>query len=153
MSDEARTGRDPLGPDALDFWLGTWDLTWADGGRGQNTIRRILDDRVVEESFVDHATENALLGRSLSVQDAADGRWRQVWVDSTGGWIELVGVEVDGRISFQREFVREGIAAIQRMVWLDVTEGSLRWEWQRSRDGGTTWDVLWAIDYRRAEAS
>lgn len=91
-----------------------------------------------------------MLGRSPPVQDAADGRWQQVWVDSNGGWIELVGVEVDGRISFQREFVREGIAAIQRMVWLDVTDASFRWEWQRSRDGAT-WDVLWAIDYRRAE--
>ena len=142
--------REPLGPEALDFWLGTWDLTWADGGRGRNTIRRILDDRVIEESFVDHASENALLGRSVSVRDSADGRWHQTWVDSTGGWIELVGVEADGRISFQREFVRDGIAAIQRMVWLDVTDASFRWEWQRSRDGGTTWEVIWAIDYRRA---
>src|SRR5687767_163727 len=42
---------DPLGPDALDFWLGTWRLSWAGGGLGTNTIRRILDDRVIEETF------------------------------------------------------------------------------------------------------
>ncbi len=46
-------GRDPLGPDALDFWLGTWDVTWAGGGHGTNTIRRILDDRVIEEASKD----------------------------------------------------------------------------------------------------
>ena len=35
---------DPLGADALDFWLGSWAVSWADGGRGTNTIRRVLDD-------------------------------------------------------------------------------------------------------------
>ena len=38
MNDE----NDPLGPDALDFWLGTWNVTWTGGGHGTNTIRRVL---------------------------------------------------------------------------------------------------------------
>jgi len=76
---------DPLGPHALDFWLGTWSLSWADGGEGTNTIRRILDDRVIEESFEGRDGSGPLLGRSLSVVDSSDGRWRQTWVDSTGG--------------------------------------------------------------------
>ena len=38
-----------------------------------------------------------------------------------------------------------------RMVWLDVTSDSLRWQWQRSHDGGATWDLTWEIDYRRTE--
>jgi hypothetical protein len=36
------------------------------------------------------------------------------------------------------------------MVWLDVTTDAFRWQWQRSSDGGATWDVAWEIDYRRA---
>jgi hypothetical protein len=141
---------DPLGPDALDFWLGTWLLSWTGGGRGSNTIRRILDDRVIEESFLGGDPDGSLAGRSLSVRDAADGRWRQTWVDSTGACLVLVGVAVDGRIAFQRETVLGGVPIVQRMVWLDVDADTLRWEWQRSGDGGTTWEVAWAIDYRRA---
>jgi hypothetical protein len=75
---------DPLGADALDFWLGSWAVSWAGGGHGTNTIRRILDDRVIEESFDGTDAESSLKGRSLSVRDAVDGRWRQTWVDSTG---------------------------------------------------------------------
>lgn len=141
---------DPLGPHALDFWLGSWVVSWAGGGRGTNTIRRILDDRAIEESFDAGDAESSLKGRSLSVHDAADGRWRQTWVDSTGAYLDFIGVEVDGRIAFQRDAVIDGVAIAQRMVWLDVAAGSLRWQWQRSHDDGATWDVVWEIDYRRA---
>jgi hypothetical protein len=141
---------DPLGPDALDFWLGTWACTWPTG-TGTNTIRKILDDAVVEEVFesFDTSDNSRLLGRSLSVRDAADGVWRQTWVDSSGGYLALDGVPVDGRISFQRDAVVRGVSVRQRMVWLDVTDDSFRWEWQRSTDGGDTWQVVWPLDYRR----
>jgi len=138
-----------LDPDALDFWLGTWEVSWEGGGHGTNTIRRILDDRVIEETFDGRDADNALLGRSLSVLDARDGRWRQTWVDSTGAYIDLVAVEVDGRIAFQRNAEIDGTPVVQRMVWLDVSPGAMRWQWQRSVDGGATWQVAWEIDYRR----
>jgi len=138
-----------LGPDALDFWLGTWEVSWEGGGHGTNTIRRILDDRVIEETFDGQDADSALLGRSLSVLDARDGRWRQTWVDSTGSYIDLVAVEVDGRIAFQRDATIDGAPVVQRMVWLDVSPDTMRWQWQRSVDGGATWQVAWEIDYRR----
>jgi len=141
---------DPLGAGALDFWLGSWVVSWAGGGHGTNTIRRILGDRAIEESFDGGDADSSLKGQSLSVLDAADGRWRQTWVDSTGAYLELVGVEVDGRIAFQREATVGGVAVVQRMVWLDVTADAFRWQWQRSRDGGASWAVAWEIDYRRA---
>ena len=141
---------DPLGPGALDFWLGEWTVSWAGGGHGTNTIRRILDGRVIEETFDGADADSALLGRSLSVLDGADGQWRQTWVDSSGSYLDLVGVEVDGRIAFQREAVVGGVAVLQRMVWLDITPDAFRWQWQRSSDSGVVWDVVWEIRYRRA---
>ena len=141
---------DPLGAGALDFWLGRWVVSWAGGGHGTNTIRRILDGRAIEESFDGRDADSSLKGRSLSVRDAGDGRWRQTWVDSTGAYLDFVGVEVDGRIGFGREATVGGLAVVQRMVWLGVTTDAFRWQWQRSGDRGTTWDVVLEIDYRRA---
>jgi hypothetical protein len=140
----------PLGPAGLDFWLGTWTISWAPNGHGTNTIRRILDGAAIEENFDGRDDESVLLGRSLSVRDSADGQWRQTWVDSTGAYLEFVGVEVDGRLSFQRDHRVESQVIRQRMLWLDVTADSLRWEWQRSVDGGANWDLMWRLDYRRA---
>ena len=141
---------DPLGPHALDFWLGNWTVSWVGGGHGTNTIRRILGESVIEESFDGRDDDSVLLGRSLSVRDVADGRWRQTWVDSTGAYLEFVGVEVDGRLAFERETTIEGRPVVQRMAWANVTPDTLRWRWQRSGDGGLTWDLVWEIAYRRA---
>jgi hypothetical protein len=137
---------DELGPDALDFWIGDWTVSWP-GGTGTNRIRRILDDRVIEEVFECHGEDGSLYGRSHSVLDAADGRWKQTWVDSSGAYLDFVGVPVDGRISFQRT-APDG--ALQRMVWLHVREDGFRWEWQRSEDGGATWQVSWPLNYSAA---
>src|SRR5690242_14254242 len=149
-SADGRAATDPLGPDALDFWLGSWIVTWAGGGNGTNVIRRILDDRVIEESFDGSDTDGTLKGRSLSVMDTKDGSWRQTWVDSNGAYLDFIGVAVDGRIAFERHAVVDGARIVQRMVWIDVTSDAFRWQWQRSIDGGTSWDAVWEIDYRRA---
>jgi hypothetical protein len=141
---------EPLGPAALDFWLGRWSLSWASGGHGTNTIRRILGDRAIEESFVGTDPSGTLEGRSLSVLDVRDGRWRQTWVDSTGAYLDFVGVDADGVISFERS-AADG--ARQRMRWLDVSTERLNWHWERSLDGGTTWELLWAIAYERLNES
>jgi hypothetical protein len=140
---------DPLGAHALDFWIGNWVVSWPEG-HGTNTIRRILDDRVVEEVFECHGEDGSLYGRSLSVLDSVDGRWRQTWVDSSGAYLDFTAVAVAGRISFQRSVTVDGQRRLQRMVWLDVTPDGFRWEWQRSTDAGATWEVQWPLDYRRA---
>lgn len=141
---------DPLGVEALDFWLGSWVVSWAGGGHGTNTIRRILDDHAIEESFEGSDPASSLEGRSLSIRDAADGRWRQTWVDSTGAYLDFIGVAVDGRIGFQREATVGSVGVVQRMVWLDVTTDAFRWQWLRSGNGRAAWEVVWEIDYRRA---
>ena len=35
------------------------------------------------------------------------------------------------------------------MVFEDVKRDSLKWLWQSSSDGGTTWKTDWEIDYKR----
>ena len=54
-------------------------------------------------------------------------------------------------IAFVRAKTVDDRIVHDRMVWLDVTSDSLRWQWQRSHDGGASWDLTWEIDYRRIE--
>ena len=35
------------------------------------------------------------------------------------------------------------------MVFSDLKPASLRWQWQRTLDGGATWATLWDIHYER----
>jgi hypothetical protein len=36
-----------------------------------------------------------------------------------------------------------------RMVFFNIGEIELDWQWERSEDGGENWNVLWRIHYRR----
>ena len=146
----------PQPADLFDFWLGDWDARWvnADGtrGSGRNHVARILDGRVLEERFEEDAGGSGprLVGRSLSVRDAA-GTWRQAWADNQGGFFAL-HAEVEGE---RRLFVTdattdaEGRRVAQRMVFHAIGADAFTWDWERTRDGGTSWQRLWRIEYRR----
>jgi len=38
---------------------------------------------------------------------------------------------------------------VNRMVFHDIARDSLVWDWELSRDGQRTWELLWSITYRR----
>ena len=135
----------------LDFWVGEWDLTYANEGQrahSRNTISKILDGCAILEQF-EGAPGIPLAGRSVSMFDRRAIRWKQVWVDNTGAWLDFDGALEDGRMVFARQAERDGKRFAQRMVFDDVTRDSLTWRWQRSDDGGRTWKTLWEIAYRR----
>jgi hypothetical protein len=35
------------------------------------------------------------------------------------------------------------------MSWIDVQDDSLDWHWERSFDGGSTWEMSWLVHYER----
>jgi hypothetical protein len=133
----------------LDFWIGTWDVTWAGGGQGTNRIGRILRDRVIHEQFEGGDADSALRGQSWSAFDAERRLWRQTWVDDQGAYLDLVGERVDGWFAFVRAAPERGPSARQRMVFRDVEPERFRWTWEASPDDGATWAVRWEIAYRR----
>ncbi len=142
--------------DRFDFWLGTWDLRWTtpEGHPrgGTNVITRSLGDAVILETFTDPVGSDGTgyQGMSVSTYDAADGVWRQTWVDSASSHMSFVGGWRDDRMQLQRIVVLDGAEVTQRMTWRDITADAFGWDWERSRDDGATWELLWRIDYRRA---
>jgi hypothetical protein len=133
----------------LDFWLGSWDATWGEAGRGTNRLTRILGDKVIREEFSGGGPNGHLNGLSLSVFDVEQRVWRQTWVDDSGGYLELIGDVADGCFAFRRSAPEEGSTTEYRMVFRDVGPESFRWTWERSTDGGTTWEIRWDIAYTR----
>lgn len=149
----AEPGASPCGsPEAgqFDFWIGEWDLEWGDGHTGTNRIRKALDGCVIVEEF-DGTPAIALRGMSVSSHNSRLGQWQQTWVDNQGGYLDFVGGIRGSRMVLEREAVRDGEKIRQRMVWYDIEADSLKWNWERSKDNGESWEVLWKIHYRRAQ--
>lgn len=133
--------------DEFDFWLGSWDVSWADGARGRNVVRKILSGRVVLEEF-DGRPGTPLRGTSVSVFDHDAGVWRQTWVDNQGNYLDFAG-------SFRRgvmDLRRDGGRFAYRMRWLDIERDSVTWLWERRAPDARRWTTLWRLAYARAKA-
>ena len=129
----------------FDFWLGEWDCTWGEDGKGTNHVLRIMDDKVIQENF----SAPDLQGMSVSVYDAERKLWCQTWVDNSGSYLDFTGNFENGKMILVRDAVVRGEACKQRMVWYNIEKSQFDWNWERSDDGGTNWRVLWQIKYKR----
>ncbi len=129
----------------FDFWLGEWDVTWGEDGKGTNRIERILGGKIIQENFV--TTE--FQGISVSAYDLERKLWRQTWVDNNGTYLDFTGTFEGAKMILTRDAIVKGEACRQRMVWYDIRDDEFEWNWERSDDGGKTWRVLWQIHYRR----
>lgn len=134
----------------FDFWVGEWDLTWGENGKGTNSVEKILDGCVIRENF-DGTPSIKLKGTSISTFSKQLGKWQQTWVDNSGGYLDFVGGFQDGKMILSRELVRDGKKLQQRMVWFNISRNEFNWNWERSEDEGVTWTVLWNIHYKRKD--
>lgn len=138
----------------FDFWIGEWDLTWNDPdgttARGSNTISKILDGSVIHENFTAlSGRSKGFKGQSFSVLDNRTKTWKQTWVDNQNSYLPFTGGAEGNNRFFSQEFVRNGALIRQKMVFRDITNNSLTWEWMNSLDSGTTWKTNWTILYKR----
>lgn len=129
----------------FDFWLGEWECTWGEDSKGTNRVERILDGKVVQENF----NGDGLHGISHSVWDLERKLWCQTWVDNNGSYLDFTGSFRDGQMILSRDAIVRGEACKQRMVWYNNTNDEFDWNWERSGDGGETWEVKWQIKYKR----
>ena len=129
----------------FDFWLGEWSVIWGEDGKGTNHIERILDGKIIQENFI----APDLHGMSVSSYDPERGLWCQTWVDNNGTYLDFTGKFEDNRMILSRDALVKGKTCKQRMVWYDIQENRLEWNWERSDNNGKSWRALWQIHYTR----
>lgn len=136
----------------FDFWIGEWDLTWIDKDgntqAGENEITKVLGGCVIEENFRT-ISDPAFIGNSVSVFSPAAGKWHQTWVDNRGGYLEFEGGMEEEKMILSRTMENEGDTIQFRMVFHNIAEDSFLWSWESSIDGGSSWKLLWKINYLR----
>ena len=140
---------------AFDFWVGKWALTWDEGnggvGKATNNIVKILDDKVIQENFeILEGAQKGFKGTSISVYNPKTQSWHQAWADSQGSYFDFVGeIEGDKKIFKTRMVEKDGKKIIRRMVFHDIRQDGMTWDWESSDDGGKSWKLLWHINYKK----
>ncbi len=147
-----------LDESTFDFWIGNWSLTWEDGdgtmGKGTNVIEKTLDGKVIQEHF--QATEGkyqGMKGTSISVFNPQTNTWHQAWADNQGSYFDFMGeIDEDKKIFRTKgKELEDGSTLIQRMVFYNISEDGLTWDWESTKDGGDTWTLNWRIQYLKVE--
>lgn len=137
----------------MDFWLGAWDVRWEASsgmaaGRGTNTITKAYGDCVIQEAFDGGPASGNLIGHSVSTYHAPLKKWRQTWVDNQGGYFALVGGPEGNTFVLVSSRLQDN-TPVQRMVFEDIKANALTWRWQKTPDGGKTWQDQWVIYYTK----
>jgi hypothetical protein len=148
--------QNPCAPETsqFDFWVGKWNVEWTnqDGttGEGTNQINSILKGCVVEENF-DATDALNFAGKSFSVYNPNKNIWQQTWVDDQGGYMVFNGGMSEDKMILSRKITRQEKELIQRMVFYNISENELDWNWESSDDNGETWKLNWKIHYTRIQ--
>ena len=95
---------------------------------------------MVLESF----TGAGLVGHSWSVYDPKTTKWRQTWVDDSGGYIVLEGGFADGKMTLV--MLPQADQRPKRMVFSEIRRDSFHWEWQVQKLDGV-WAPTFICEY------
>ncbi|MBD8526056.1 hypothetical protein [Pseudomarimonas arenosa] len=135
----------------FDFWIGEWEVSTTDNeGKqvvaGHNTIERDLEGCAISEHW---RGSRGTHGRSLNLFDRSSQRWKQFWVDSRGGLLELRGSSPGpNEMLMESESLND---SLQRIHWQLLDDGRVRQHWQTSSDGGASWSTAFEGYYRRID--
>ncbi|WP_131819100.1 hypothetical protein [Flagellimonas flava] len=140
-----------------DFWIGDWDVSWkeknGDKGKGRNTITKILNGNALQEKFI--VTDGAGIGfkgQSISYIEKSTNQWKQLWVDNRGISYEFFGDFQNGDPKFcTKSIERNGKTIFYRMVFKNISENTLIWDWEKSIENQQSWELIWRINYNRIE--
>jgi hypothetical protein len=134
----------------FDFWLGEWDVSAAGQPAGTNDVQLILGDCVVFENW---QGASGLAGKSFNFYDAAQGHWRQIWVDDTGSVLDFTGTVEDGvmRYTATTRDPATGDVTRHRLSFTPGPDGTVRQLWEQSNDDGATWQAVFDGRYVRRD--
>ncbi|MCB9742449.1 MAG: hypothetical protein H6740_07615 [Alphaproteobacteria bacterium] len=134
----------------FDFWVGDWTVTTPDGEvAGTNHIAPILNGCVLQESWTG---AQGGVGHSFNMYDAAEGVWRQTWVDGRGGRLDLSGhLQEDGSMLLTGARPgKQGGVVQHELRWTPKPDGSVVQRWRISKDGGQSWEDAFLGVYTKA---
>lgn len=132
----------------FDFWLGSWQVSENGKPAGTNRIERLLDGCALLENWVGSDGSG---GHSLNFYDPKRGLWQQTWIDKSAGVLNLTGRFAGGRMVLSGDSRAPGSQRKirDRITWTPNADGTVRQLWDRSTDGGRTWQIIFDGLYRR----
>jgi len=115
----------------FDFWVGTWNVTTADGSpAGRNVIDKIQDKCILREDWT--SANAGYTGTSNNFYNGQSKQWEQIWVDNQGQSLHLKGNRVGNQMILSSDELmnQKGETYRNRITWTHNEDGSVRQLWE-----------------------
>jgi tetratricopeptide (TPR) repeat protein len=134
----------------LDFWVGDWNVTTADGkALGTNRITRELNGFLILEQWTG---AGGGAGKSMNYWDRDEKAWKQVWVAGNGDVLHMSGAFTDGAMRFAGATMHaKGPPTRHRATLTPLADGRVRQTIEDTPDDGATWKVTFDGFYARRD--
>ncbi len=130
----------------FDFWVGEWTVFDATGRQvGTNSIQFVEGGAGLLERWV---STQGTTGTSMSYFDPVPQRWTQSWL--TAREVSVASGGMEGRSMVLASRSPEGILT-SRTTWTPLEDGRVRQHWEKTADGGKTWQTEFDGYYSRNE--
>jgi hypothetical protein len=134
----------------LNFWVGDWDVQDVDGQKvGSNRIEKILGGCAVVENWTELDGHE---GKSFFYFNNPTGKWKQVWVEDSGGMKEKEFIQKfgDGGVRFQGLVqISDGSMILDRTTLTPKDQNHVKQVIEISRDQGKNWKAVFHAIYVR----
>ncbi|MGB5819465.1 MAG: hypothetical protein WBG90_08250 [Saonia sp.] len=120
---------------AFDFWIGTWDVTNADGtAAGKNSIEKVQDSCLLRENWT--SAKGKFTGSSTNFYNLETKQWEQLWIDNSGAHLKLKGNRTGNQmiLSSDKFTHTDGEVYVNRITWTLNADGTVRQLWEVLQD-------------------
>lgn len=132
----------------FDFWIGDWNVYkfGTDTIAGISSIKPILDHKTIEENYQN--LKYTYKGKSLNIYNPKTDKWEQFWVDNSGLRLYLSGEYKDNKMILSDCKTESNC---NKITWTKMEDGTVRQEWEQSKDSGKSWKKVFDGHYKTRE--
>jgi len=144
--------------DALDFWVGEWDVYVTGAEPQEDGKQRIVASSKIEKLYSGCAIRENWMpgssgpGGSLSGYNPKTGKWEQTWIGSSPGQVYFEGGPVAGDMVLVGTWSDVGGPGVDGLIRMTYTpneaDSSVRQFGQVSYDHGVSWAPSFDFTYR-----
>jgi hypothetical protein len=133
----------------FDFWVGRWEVfakAAPDKKVADSLIERLYSGCAIRENWMPLAGDS---GGSLNQYRQSEGIWRQIWLDSTGSWVEFQGRWNGKTMVLEGVWPQPGHPKQRtRMTYSPLPNGDVEQAGEVSDDDGRSWQPSFDFIYR-----
>lgn len=133
----------------FDFWIGEWEVFNPDDKKvGTNSIQPIQGGCGLQENW---ESASGITGTSCNYYNRQTEKWHQVWIDQSGGVLNLSGELIDGKMVLMSEETYNPATKtsyFDRITWEPQENGSVNQIWERKVADQSNWNVVFNGNYR-----